>query len=103
MTTGVDLLISNVNEPPRYYGYERYKQCGYSKVTQCAHCSNVGLYEDCYPRRPCKHCGGDVREVGAGKWVPPVTRKHPWKFWLRPEVVSAGYWKVLVPREGLPS
>lgn len=78
----------NPQEAPRYYGYHVYKSGGYASTTRCASCGNVGLYEDCHPIHPCKHCGGHVDHSGAAKWVPPV--RHKLLFW---RVVTPGYWQ----------
>ncbi len=58
----------------------------FNKVTQCKECLNIGLYEDCHPVKPCKHCGGVVKELGPALWV-PARYKYIWV------LVSKGYWE----------
>jgi hypothetical protein len=50
---------------PRYYGYSG----GFDDITKCSKCNLTGLYEDLHPASPCPKCGGEVEEIGAGKWV----------------------------------
>lgn len=77
-------------EPPKYYGYSNefgYNN-GYARITKCKECGTTGLYEDCNPVNPCKHCGGRVAEAGSAKWVYPEYTCLLW--WKR--IVKEGYW-----------
>lgn len=76
-------------EPPKYYGYWKYANAGYSDITRCRRCFNIGLREDCHPADCCKHCGGKVVDDGAAKWMPPVYTGILW--WKR--TLTEGYWK----------
>jgi len=82
-------MVDTPQEPPVYYGYWLYNRGGYSTITECTSCGNTGLYEDCHTVNPCKHCGGRVRECGAGRWVSPTY--SGFLIWRR--MLTAGYWK----------
>ena len=82
------VMCAQPQEAPRYYGYWRYNNCGYSDVTRCVKCGNTGLREDCNPVNPCKHCGGNVVEDGAAKWVFPTYSGM--LFWKKR--LTEGYW-----------
>lgn len=89
-----NMIIIGRNEPPKYYGYWRYANGGFSSVTRCQICGNVGLYEDCHIVNPCKHCGGKVVNFGAGKWIPPKTILKGWFIFKYPVVIEEGYWLI---------
>jgi hypothetical protein len=93
LKNAIDKITGEINilthEPPYYYGYWRYQNAGFSKITRCQKCGNTGLYQDCLPIDNCKHCGGQVVENGLAKWIAPVYSGYWW--WKRK--VIAGYWK----------
>lgn len=69
-----EILMKNGFIEPKYYGYKG----GYSNVTECVSCGLIGLYEDQHPVRPCKKCGGDIKEKGAMIWE---VRNNILKWW----------------------
>ena len=81
-------------EQPRYYGYYEYKKGGYSKITKCGNCNNIGLYEDCHTVYCCKKCGGRVFDYGGAKWINPIYNIKITYFGFKKEIekISDGYW-----------
>lgn len=75
------------HEPPKYWGYNNKY---FAKITKCLSCANTGLFGDCRPSDPCKHCGGEVVEYGAGRWHPPVY--SGFLFWKKE--INPGYWEI---------
>ncbi len=73
------------HQRPLYYGYNG----GYGDITECKRCGRTSLYEDAHPVKCCFSCGGEVVEIGAGKWIKPV-KSGIWPF---RKIVSDVYWK----------
>jgi len=78
------LVAKSRHDEPKDIFYEG----GFDSVTRCNSCGCVALRYDAHPLRPCKHCGGTVVDIGAGKWIEPVYKRE----FFRMVLVSPGYW-----------
>jgi len=89
MNISMDIDHNSVpHEPPRYYGYWAHRPGGFSRITQCMQCGNVGLSEDCSTLNCCYHCGGNVVDAGVAKWIKPTYSGFLW--WRK--MKTTGYW-----------
>lgn len=64
--------VKGEQKSPRYYGYKEHYKNGFATITRCDSCHCTALREDQHPVNPCSHCGGRVRDAGAGRWIKPT-------------------------------
>ena len=75
---------------PEFYAYKG----GYDTIVVCKDCGVTALYADMHPVKPCRECGGKLKE-GVGMWIEPeLDVKFFWFIFPYTVVVKEGYWKL---------
>ena len=60
--------IYNVHINAMYPTFYKY-QNNFSDISQCEKCGLTGLIQDHNTSCPCINCGGEVKEIGLGKYI----------------------------------